>query len=415
MSEAPADRPEPSGAASGVPADRPEPSGMVSKGSDSILELLTKRDILVCCGTGGVGKTTTAAALALEGARQGRSSCVVTIDPARRLADSLGVAQLSNSPHEIQGDWPGKLWAMMLDPKRTFDELVAQYASDAEQAERILSNRIYRSLSEALSGTHEYMAMEKLFELHNDRRFDLVVVDTPPTRNALDFLDAPGRLVRFLENRLFRLLLMPTRAYLRAVSIATRAFLRTVSKVVGVEMVQDAVAFFQAFEGMEEGFRARAESVSKLLVESGTAFVLVASPRRDSVEEAEYFAGKLKDANIEVEALVMNRLHPSFDDHEATKVDSKSAARPEKRGARRSSSGPKPSNRLSPEQAREALAVLRQNRDELNAVVERESNSYEGLLDFLGDVAVARVPFLAGDVHDLEGLEVVASYLVGPG
>ncbi|HET9092021.1 MAG TPA: ArsA-related P-loop ATPase, partial [Acidimicrobiales bacterium] len=193
----------------------PEPHRPVGLAS-----LVRERSIIICSGSGGAGKTTTSAAVALAGAREGRRSCVVTIDPARRLADALGIGELENSPRRIEGDWPGELFALMLDAKGTFDELVERYSESPEQAGRILSNRLYRNLTSALSGTQEYMAAEKLYELHESGDFDLVVVDTPPTRNALDFLDAPGRLTRFLENRVFRLLLMPGRASLKALSVA---------------------------------------------------------------------------------------------------------------------------------------------------------------------------------------------------
>ncbi len=254
------------------------PERLAPSATIGLSELVAERAIVVCCGSGGVGKTTVSAAFALEAARRGRRACVVTIDPAKRLADALGIDTLANTPSRIDGDWPGELWALMLDPKGTFDELIARYASTPEQAEGILSNRIYRNLTGALSGTQEYMAIEKLYELSEEGRYDLVVVDTPPTRNALDFLDAPRRLTRFLGHRLFQLLLMPTRAYLRAVSVATQALLRTISKVAGAEIVHDAVAFFQAFEGMEEGFRTRADHMRKLLARRTTAFVLVTSP-----------------------------------------------------------------------------------------------------------------------------------------
>ena len=255
----------------------------------------------MCCGSGGVGKTTIAAVVALEGARRGRKTVVVTIDPARRLADALGLAGLSNTPSRIEGDWPGELWATMLDTRSTFDALVGKYAGTPEQAERILANRFYRNIAGALSGTQEYMAMEKLYELHEETDFDLVVVDTPPTRHALDFLDAPRRLSRFLEHRLFRMLMAPSRGIVRAVNVAAQAFLRTVSKVVGGDVVDDAMAFFQAFEGMEEGFRQRAARVNELLAAPETAFVLVASPRRDTVAEAHFFADRLGEAGIAVQ------------------------------------------------------------------------------------------------------------------
>ena len=265
----------------------------------AIADLVDQRHILICCGTGGVGKTTTAATLAIEGARRGRDSVVVTIDPAKRLANTLGLEHLSNSPREIPRDiWDperdatpgGHLHALMLDTETTFDQLVLTYARDDEQAQRILENRFYRNIAGALSGTQEYMAMEKLYELHDRGGFDLIVVDTPPTRHALDFLDAPRRLTRMLDNRVFRFLMVPTRTTLRVGTVAAQAFLRTISRVVGTEPVDDVVAFFRAFEGMEEGFRDRAAEVMQLLAADETAFVLITSPRRDAVEEAEYFA-----------------------------------------------------------------------------------------------------------------------------
>ena len=200
----------------------------------------------------------------------------------------------------------------MLDSKGTFDDLVQRYARTPEQAEAILGNRLYQNLAGALSGTQEYMAMEKLYELVNSGEFDIVVVDTPPTRNALDLLDAPRRLTRFLENRLFRALLVPTRMSLRAVGVATQALLRTISKVAGAEIVQDAVGFFQAFEGMEDGFRSRASAVHDLLADPATAYVLVTSARPDAVTEAGFFAEKLAEREVAVAALVVNRIAPSF-------------------------------------------------------------------------------------------------------
>jgi anion-transporting ArsA/GET3 family ATPase len=345
--------------------------------------LVAERSILVACGTGGVGKTTMAAALAVEGARIGRRACVVTIDPAKRLADALGLESLTNTPRRIDGPWPGELWALMLDTKGTFDDLVHHYATHPDQAQAILENRLYRNISGALSGTQEYMAMEKLYELHRSDRFDLVVVDTPPTRNALDFLDAPSRLTSFLDNRIFRLVVMPTRAYLKAVSTATQTFLRTISRVVGADVVGDAIAFFEAFEGMEAGFRNRAQAVRELLTAPETGFVLVTSPRPEAVEEAAFFSGKLGEAGIVVDALVVNRLHPRFD-------------------------GPGLSG---PEGT--ALGRLRANLADFHRVAADEEANFSELADRLAPAPVSRVPFLATDVHDLGGLEVVADYLLG--
>jgi len=351
--------------------------------SSNLIHLVAERTIVVCCGSGGVGKTTVSAAFALEGARRGRRVCVVTIDPAKRLADALGLEALTNSPHQIDGPWPGELWALMLDPKGTFDDLIRRYAPSPEQAEGILANRIYRNLTGALSGTQEYMAMEKLYELAEGGQFDLVVVDTPPTRNALDFLDAPRRLTRFLGHRLFQLLLMPTRAYLRAVSVATQALLRTISKVAGAEIVQDAMTFFQAFEGMEEGFRLRAEHMRKLLARTTTAFVLVTSPRRDTVEEAGWFADKLNESGLAVEGLVVNRVHPAF-------------------GA---------ASELPDVAPGTDLAALVDNLRGYRAVNVREESAFAELASALAPAPVARVPLLDVDVHDLDGLGLVADHI----
>jgi len=349
--------------------------------------LAEDRSIVVCCGTGGVGKTTTAAAIALEGARRGRRACVVTIDPARRLADALGLESLTNRPGLVEGDWPGELWALMLDTKGTFDDLVVRYAGEEEQAQAILANRLYRNLSGALSGTQEYMAMEKLYELHESGSFDLIVVDTPPNRNALDFLEAPRRLTRFLDNRVFRMLVMPTRAYFRAMSMATQAFLRTISKVVGTEMMNDAVAFFRAFEGMEEGFRDRANQVRGLLSATTTAFVVVASPRDDAVAEALYFVGKLQEAEVPIQALIVNRLHPRF------------GVEP----------GPLPTGLTG------SLGALVTNLVDFRAVADEEELGFAELVSRLGTSPVVRVPLLADDVHDLAGLRKVAAHLFGSG
>jgi anion-transporting ArsA/GET3 family ATPase len=327
--------------------------------------------------------------LALEAARAGRRAVVVTIDPAKRLADALGLEGLTGTPSEIAGDWPGELWALMLDTKSTFDDLVAANAATPEQRQRILDNRFYRNISGALSGTQEYMAMEKLYELHQRTDFDLVVVDTPPTRNALDFIDAPRRLSRFLDHRLFRMITSPGRGIVKAVNVATQAFLRTVAKVVGAEVIDDAVAFFQAFEGMEEGFRVRAEAVLHLLSDDDTAFVLVASPRRDTIEEATFFAAKLAEADIQVRALVVNRMHPTFGDGLAE------AARA----------------RADTLEGTD-LGGLYRNLADFQLVASREEHHLAGLAEAVAPAPVVRVPFLATDVHDIDGLTNLASYLV---
>lgn len=351
-------------------------------------ELVETQGIIICTGSGGVGKTTTAAVLAMEAAKRGRRSVVVTIDPAKRLADALGIAEIGNEPSKIAGDWPGEMWAVMLDTKATFDDLVATYAEDADQAERILSNRFYRNISGALSGTQEYMAMEKLYALHTDPTFDLVVVDTPPTRHALDFLDAPRRLTHFLDHRLYRTLMAPTRGMMKAVNVAAQAFVRSVSKVVGAEVFDDALAFFQAFQGMEQGFRDRAAEVLALLSDPATAFVLVAAPRRDTVAEATYFVDKLAEMELGVEALIVNRVHPAFTD------DLPEAARARARTL-----------------AGTALGDHYDNLADFATIADRESRHLAGLAERTAPAPVVKVPFLHHDVHDLAGLDEIATML----
>jgi anion-transporting ArsA/GET3 family ATPase len=268
-------------------------------------QVVARSKVVVCCGSGGVGKTTTAALIAMEAARSGRRAVVVTIDPARRLADALGLEGLTNEPSRIDGGWPGELWALMLDTKSTFDGLVRRYSATEAQSEAILTNNFYKNISGSLSGTQEYMATEKLFELAVEGDYDLVVVDTPPTRNALDFLEAPHRLAHFLDHRLYRVLTAPTKGFVKAVNVAAQTLVRALAKVVGADVVDDAISFFQAFEGMDEGFKDRARQVDALLTDDSTAFVLVASPKADTVVEAGYFAEQLHDHRIEVRGLIV--------------------------------------------------------------------------------------------------------------
>ena len=358
----------------------------------TIDRVVRDQSIVICCGSGGVGKTTTAAAFALEAARLGRRACVVTIDPARRLANSLGLDALTNRPTRIEGPWPGELHALMLDPKGTFDDLIQRYSDSPEQAEDIRVNRIYKNLTGTLSGTQEYMAMEKLYELVEEGGFDLVVVDTPPSRNALDFLDAPRRLTHFLENRLFQALMKPTRAGLKFMGVAAQALLRTIAKVAGADIVRDAVTFFQAFEGMEEGFRIRAARVRELLVQDGTSFVLVASPRPDSVDEAVHFAGKLVESDMAVTALVVNRVQPRF-------------AEDAQLEALRALAGPVPGT---------PLGDLIENLSGYTAASDREERVFADLVGQVAPAPVYRVPLLNGDVHDLDGLGTIADLLFAP-
>jgi anion-transporting ArsA/GET3 family ATPase len=377
-------------------------------GVDEALDgVVVEGSIIICCGSGGVGKTTTAAAFALQAARLGRRACVVTIDPARRLANSLGLDTLNNRPTRIEGPWPGELHALMLDPKGTFDDLIQRYSDSAQQVEEIKVNRIYRNLTGSLSGTQEYMAMEKLYELVEEGAFDVVVVDTPPTRNALDFLDAPRRLTRFLENRVFQALMKPTRAGLKFMGVAAQALLRTISRVAGADIVHDAVAFFQAFEGMEEGFRTRAARVRELLVQADTAFILVASPRPDSVDEAVHFAGKLAESDMAVTALVVNRVQPRFADDAELALLTRSASG----SGSESVDGGSVDGGSVDGGSGTPLDQLIDNLRGYTDASDREEKALADLVSKVSPAPVYRVPLLNTDVHDLDGLETIADLL----
>jgi anion-transporting ArsA/GET3 family ATPase len=284
-----------------------------------------QKEIIVCAGAGGVGKTTTAAAIALRAAMEGKKTAVLTIDPARRLASSLGLKELSSEPTKVSArkftsanlEPKGSLYALMLDTKSTFDKVIMQYAPTREQADRIIANRFYRNISGTLSGTQEYMAMEKLYELHADGDYDLIVIDTPPTRNALDFLDAPRRMTDFFESRVLRWFLLPYMkaggGFMRVANVAASTFLRIVKRIVGAEVLEDTAEFFNNLEGMYEGFKERAREVSRLLKSPITSFVVVTSPAEESVAEATFFASRLEDAGLPFGALVVNRVHPHYE------------------------------------------------------------------------------------------------------
>lgn len=357
-------------------------------------DLIDGATVIVCCGSGGVGKTTTAAVLGLEAARRGRRAVVVTIDPARRLADALGLADgLAAQPQRIElcDLTQGELWAMMLDTAATFDGLVRRHADDDAQAERILQNPFYRNIAGALSGTQEYMAAETLHALHGDDRFNLVIVDTPPSRNALDFLEAPGVLARFLDHRLFRLLMLPTRGGLKIIGAATQPVVKAIGRVVGSEVLADSIAFFQAFAGMETGFRERAEEVVALIRASATAFVVVASPRADTITEAVWFARQLVEQGVGVTAVVVNRAHPEFGDGSAD--DAELAA------DEHAASGS------------ETLSTLWRNVAHLRRMREAEASTLAPLTEMVGAGDVAVVPLLDSDVHDIDSLWTIAGHL----
>jgi anion-transporting ArsA/GET3 family ATPase len=273
--------------------------------------------IVVCCGSGGVGKTTTAAALGLRAAERGRKVVVLTIDPARRLAQSMGIDSLDNTPRRVKGiddSAGGELHAMMLDMKRTFDEIVEAHA-DPERAAAILNNPFYQSLSAGFAGTQEYMAMEKLGQLRARDEWDLIVVDTPPSRSALDFLDAPKRLGSFLDGRLIRLLTAPAklggRAGMKFLNVGMSMMTGTLGKLLGGQLLKDVQTFVAAMDTTFGGFRTRADATYRLLQAPGTAFLVVAAPERDALREAAYFVERLAAEDMPLAGLVLNRVHGS--------------------------------------------------------------------------------------------------------
>jgi anion-transporting ArsA/GET3 family ATPase len=357
--------------------------------------LIDAAEVVVCCGPGGVGKTTTAAAIGLAAARRGRRVVVVTIDPARRLADALGLhGGLGPEPVRVDaavfGDAApdGELWAMMLDTQAAFVGVVRRYAESEAQADRIVSNPLFRNMAESLGGTQEYMAAETLYQLHDDERFDLVVVDTPPTRNALDFLEAPGVLARFLDHKVFKLLMLPAQRGMRIVSAATQPLLRAIGRVVGSDVLADAVAFFQSFAGMEGGFRDRAKQVTALLRSERTRFVVVTAPRYEAVAEAAWFTEQLGDQGVESIVGVVNCVHPAF------------------------GSGSSDEAFAAAEHAAGDVAALWRNLGELRKLREDELVQLAAFTQQFADGACTEVPLLAGDVHDRDGLEHVARHLV---
>jgi anion-transporting ArsA/GET3 family ATPase len=357
--------------------------------------------VVVCCGSGGVGKTTTAAALAVRAAEQGRQTVVLTIDPARRLAEALGLSTLSNEPKrvaEVSGDKSGsggELHAMMLDMRRTFDEMVYTH-STPDRAEKIIANPFYQTISSSFSGTQEYMAMEKLGQLTATGKWDLIVVDTPPSRSALDFLDAPQRMSSFLDGKMIRLLSAPARAggrgLRRLVGAGFGLFAKAVGTILGGQMLSDASAFVQAFDTMFGGFRERAAQTYELLRSPGTAFVVVAAPEPDALREAAYFVDRLASENMPLAGLILNRTHPVLADLPAGRARDL-ADLVDKAGT-----------------ARLASAVLRLHADRVDRA-DRERRLLGRFTNAHPSVAVQQVPAVAGDITDLDGLREIGARL----
>ena len=358
--------------------------------------------VVVCCGAGGVGKTTTAAALGLRAAERGRRVVVITVDPARRLAQSLGLASLDNSPRRIElpEDVPGELHAMMLDMKRTFDEVVEEHA-DPERARQILSNPFYKALSTSFSGTQEYMAMEKLGQLRQSGEWDLIVVDTPPSRSALDFLDAPKRLGRFLDGKLITFLNAPASAgTFRLLGAGFNLVTSVIGKVVGTQFLADLRSFVSAFDTVFGGFQERAEHTYRLLQVPGTAFVVVATPEADALREASYFMQRLSSESMPLAGLVLNRAH-LLPEGPTERLSSKEATDAAKK---LEASGEHPL----------AAAALRLHAERVETR-NRELLLRNRLLTVHANLRITEVPAFPEDVHDLAGLRGIGVALAGAG
>jgi anion-transporting ArsA/GET3 family ATPase len=365
--------------------------------------------IVVCCGAGGVGKTTTSAAIALRAAERGRNVVVLTIDPARRLAQSMGIEALDNTPRPVQGvaagspTGDGSLDAMMLDMKRTFDEVVLSQASP-EKAKQILANPFYIAVSSSFAGTQEYMAMEKLGQLDKDARrtgrWDLIVVDTPPSRSALDFLDAPERLSSFLDGRFMRLLTAPARGPARMMTAGLSVVTNAVTRIIGAQVLRDMQAFVAAFDTLFGGFRARAQRTFELLQASGTAFLVVAAPEQDALREAAYFVERLRAEHMPLAGLVVNRA--SADPGGSLSANAAMAAAEKLRSAG------------SGDDAELAAGLLKLHATR-KLMVQREVRLRERFAASHPDVATAVLPALPTDIHDLDGLRRIGDLLGAQG
>jgi anion-transporting ArsA/GET3 family ATPase len=370
-----------------------------------VAELLEGKRVCICAGSGGVGKTTTAAAIAAGMAARGKRVAVLTIDPAKRLADSLGLPELGNVERQVDpkrfeaagvdaGD--GELWAMMLDAKQTFDEVVRKHAPDEQTRERILSNRIYQQLSAALAGSQEYMAMEKLFEIHAEDRYDLLVLDTPPSRNALDFLEAPKRLTQFIEGRALQVFMRPAGIGMKVFGRGSAVMFSVLRRVTGVDLLEELAEFFQAFGGMVEGFRERARRVNELLAAPQTSFLVVCGPQGEPISEAVYFHRKLIEAKLPFGGVIVNKVHyegaPAGAGREAIEAELVEAL----------------GDRDLAERAARNLA-------DYEALAARDRGNVEHLAAELRTRSVIQVPYLDEDVHDLAGLMEINRYLFASG
>lgn len=387
--------------------------------------LVDQREIIICCGSGGVGKTTTAAAIAMYAAIKGHKAIVLTIDPAKRLANSLGLPELGNEerkipPHKFAevGIRPkGELYAMMLDTKRTFDDLIMKFSLNEEMQEKILTNPLYKSISDTFVGSQEYMAMEKLYEIYTEGIYDLIVLDTPPTKHALDFLDAPRRLTGFLDGRILKWFLKPYfsagRMGFRVFQKGTSVVLKTLERVTGITALKVVSDFFTAFEGMYDGFKERAEAVYELLHSRTAAFLLVTSPEDLTIEEAIYFHDKLIEYEMPFSGLIVNKVHDHFVPespmlHRLGQREIKAMAK--KIGAVLAKTA-------AEKKAMETVAAdLADNLENFHNLAEIDAENIRSLAEAVGpDADICTVPFFDTDVYDMTGLSKINRYLFNSG
>jgi anion-transporting ArsA/GET3 family ATPase len=381
----------------------------------NIADLLEDKQICICAGSGGVGKTTTSAAIAMGMAARGLKVAVLTIDPAKRLANSLGLPELGNEEQMIdperftaQGiEMKGELWAMMLDAKRTFDDLVERHAPDEETRDRILQNRIYKEISNAMAGSQEYMAMEKLYELHQEARYDLLVLDTPPTRHALDFIDAPERMTRFVEGRSLQFFLKPGRLGMRVVGRSGGMLFSVLKRITGIDLLQDLSEFFQSFGDMAQGFSERAQRVKELLGQRGTTFVLVTAPEREAIDEGVFFWRRLKEARLPFGGVVVNKVHRDFVASDGAGAGQEPAA-----GVQRDELAVDDLAHLLGD-GNALAAKVAENFGRYQALAARDRENMARLTQRLREDCVLFVPYFDEDVHDVQGLAQVNAYLFG--
>jgi anion-transporting ArsA/GET3 family ATPase len=364
----------------------------------SVAELLEGKRVCVCAGSGGVGKTTTSAAIALGMAARGAKVAVVTIDPARRLANALGLEELQNEPRRVEPSRlsgsklkiRGELWAMMLDPKRTFDDLIERIAPEPGRAEEIKANRIYRELSTAVSGSQEFTAVAKLYDLAQQGDFDLLVLDTPPSRNALDFFDAPGRLTSFLEGPAMKAIVRPTGIGVRVLGRGASPLLSAMRRVTGVDLITDLTTFFGLLGDMTKDFSARAAQVQELLHADSTAFLLVTSAQRERIDEAMWFRQTLEESRLPFAGVLVNRVHHDLlGDAEPNGVETALASR------------------LGPDLAAKVTA----NFLDYHLLARRDGVNIARLEAEFGDGPLLLVPHFDDDVHDIAGLLRIHRYL----